>query len=102
MENLLVLTTILNDIDVNKLYIKNKNKNKNKNKRNEWRRRSSWFLWYWGSLKDLSHHLAFMDLKKACNLVPIYNGINENSLYWGIRGKCYNFIENLFLSSKAM
>ena len=45
-------------------------------------------------------YLAFLDLKKAYDSVPIYNILTK--LYClGIRGKCYQFIENLYLTSKA-
>jgi len=45
-------------------------------------------------------YLAFLDLKKAYDSVPIYNVLMKIH-HLGIRGKCYNFIENLYLSSKA-
>ena len=45
-------------------------------------------------------YLAFLDLKKAYDSVPIGNILNK--LYrLGIRGKCFQFIKNLYLSSKA-
>jgi len=45
-------------------------------------------------------YLAFLDLKKAYDSVPIGNILCKiNRL--GIRGKCYNFIYNLYFSSKA-
>jgi len=45
-------------------------------------------------------YLAFLDLKKAYDSVPIYNILNKLECL-GIRGKCYNFLKNLYLSSKA-
>jgi len=45
-------------------------------------------------------YLAFLDLKKAYDSVPIYNVLMKIH-HLGIRGKCYNFIENLYLPSKA-
>ena len=45
-------------------------------------------------------YLAFLDLKKAYDSVSIYNVLMKIH-HLGIRGKCYNFIENLYLSSKA-
>jgi len=45
-------------------------------------------------------YLAFLDLKKAYDSVPIYNVLIKIH-HLGIRGKCYNFIENLYISSKA-
>jgi len=45
-------------------------------------------------------YLAFLDLKNAYDSVPIYNVLMKIH-HLGIRGKCYNFIENLYLSSKA-
>eukprot|EP00833_Pecoramyces_ruminatium_P003122 jgi/Orpsp1_1/1177154/evm.model.c7180000060391.1 len=44
--------------------------------------------------------LAFLDLKKAYDSVPIYNILSKLDCL-GIRGKCYKFIENLYLTSKA-
>jgi len=41
-----------------------------------------------------------LDLKKAYDSVPIYNVLMKIH-HLGIRGKCYNFIENLYLSSKV-
>ena len=41
-----------------------------------------------------------MDLKKAYDSVPIYNILNKLDCL-GIRGKCYKFLENLYLTSKA-
>ena len=45
-------------------------------------------------------YLAFLDLKKAYDSVPIYNILTKLKCL-GIRGKCYRFLENLYLSSKA-
>ena len=47
-----------------------------------------------------STYLAFLDLKKAYDSVPIYN-ILTKLFRLGIRGKSYKFLENLYLSSKA-
>ena len=45
-------------------------------------------------------YLAFLDLKKAYDSVPIGNILCK--IYrLGIRGKCFQFIKNLYLSSKA-
>ena len=45
-------------------------------------------------------YLAFLDLKKAFDSVPIFNILTK--LYnLGIRGKCHLFLKNLYLSSKA-
>jgi len=46
-------------------------------------------------------YLAFLDLKKAYDSVPIYNVLMKIH-HLGIRGKCYSFIENLNLSSKGL
>ena len=44
--------------------------------------------------------LPFLTLKKAYDSVPIYNILTKlNNL--GIRGKCLQFITNLYLTSKA-
>jgi len=44
--------------------------------------------------------LAFLDLKKAYDSVPIYNILTK--LYnIGIRGNCFEFLKNLYLTSKA-
>jgi len=50
--------------------------------------------------KGKKTYLAFLDLKKAYDSVPIYN-ILTKIVNIGIRGKCYKFIKNLYLSSKA-
>jgi len=42
----------------------------------------------------------FLDFKKAYDSVPIYNVLMKIH-HLGIRGMCYKFIENLYLSSKA-
>jgi cytochrome c oxidase assembly protein Cox11 len=39
--------------------------------------------------------LLFLDLKKAYDSVPIYNVLMKIH-HIGIRGKCYNSIENLY------
>ena len=45
-------------------------------------------------------YLAFLDLKKAYDSVPIFNILTK--LYKiGIRGKCFQFLKNLYLTSKA-
>ena len=45
-------------------------------------------------------YLAFLDLKKAYDSVPIYNILTK--LYnMGIRGNTYTFLTNLYLTSKA-
>ena len=45
-------------------------------------------------------YLAFLDLKKAYDSVPIYNILTK--LYnIGIRDKCLQFLKNLYLTSKA-
>ena len=45
-------------------------------------------------------YLAFLDLQKAYDSVPIYNILTK--LYkLGIRGNCHQFLTNLYLSSKA-
>lgn len=50
--------------------------------------------------KGKSTYLAFLDLKKAYDSVPIFNILSKiESL--GIRGKCFRFIKNLYLTSKA-
>ena len=45
-------------------------------------------------------YLAFLDLKKAYDSVPIYNILTKLKCL-GIRGKSYQFLENLYLTSKA-
>ena len=50
--------------------------------------------------KDKFTFLAFLDLKKAYDSVPIYNILTKLN-YLGIRGKCLQFITNLYLTSKA-
>ena len=45
-------------------------------------------------------YLAFLDLKKAYDSVPIGNILHKIDCL-GIRGKCFQFIKNLYLSSKA-
>ena len=45
-------------------------------------------------------YLAFLDLKKAYDSVPIGNILYKLDAL-GIRGKCYQFIKNLYLTSKA-
>jgi len=42
-------------------------------------------------------YLAFLDLKKVYDSVPIGNILYKLDAL-GIRGKCYQFIENLYLS----
>jgi len=45
-------------------------------------------------------YLAFLDLKKAYDSVPIFNILTK--LYnIGIRGNCLQFLKNLYLTSKA-
>ncbi len=45
-------------------------------------------------------YIAFLDLKKAYDSVPIFNILTK--LYnLGIRGKCFEFLSNLYLTSKA-
>jgi len=45
-------------------------------------------------------YLAFLDVKKAYNSVPIFNILTK--LYnLGIRGKCHLFLRNLYLSCKV-
>ncbi len=45
-------------------------------------------------------YVAFLDLKKAYDSVPIFNILTK--LYnLGIRGKCFDFLSNLYLTSKA-
>ena len=49
---------------------------------------------------DKFTYLAFLDLKKAYDSVPIFNILTK--LYnLGIRGKCLNFLTNLYVTSKA-
>jgi hypothetical protein len=45
-------------------------------------------------------YFAFLGLKKAYDLVPIFN-ILTKFYNLGIRGKCHLFLKNLYLSSKA-
>ncbi len=45
-------------------------------------------------------YLAFLDLKKAYDSVPIGNILHKIDCL-GIRGKCFQFIKNLYLTSKA-
>ena len=45
-------------------------------------------------------YVAFLDLKKAYDSVPIYN-ILTKLFHFGIRGKSFDFLSNLYLSSKA-
>ena len=45
-------------------------------------------------------YLAFLDLKKAYDSVPIFN-ILTKLYHMGLRGKCFDFISNHYLSSKA-
>jgi len=45
-------------------------------------------------------YLAFLDLKKAYDSVPIGNILYKLDAL-GIRGKCYQFIKNLYLTSKV-
>jgi len=45
-------------------------------------------------------YLAFLDLKKAYDSVPICNILYKLDAL-DIRGKCYQFINNLYLTSKA-
>jgi len=45
-------------------------------------------------------YLAFLDLKKVYDSVPIGNILYKLDAL-GIRGKCYQFIKNLYLTSKA-
>ena len=45
-------------------------------------------------------YVAFLDLKKAYDSVPIFNILTK--IYnLGIRGKCFDFLSNLYLTSKA-
>jgi len=45
-------------------------------------------------------YVAFLDIKKAYDSVPIYNILTK--LYkLGIRGKCFDFLSNLYMYSKA-
>jgi len=51
--------------------------------------------------KNKDTYLAFfLDLRKAYDSVPTYNVLMRIH-HFGIRGKYYKFIENLYLSSKA-
>jgi len=43
----------------------------------------------------------FLDLKKAYDSIPIYIIILMKIHHFGIRGRGYKYIENLYLSSKA-
>jgi len=46
-------------------------------------------------------YLAFLDLKKAYDSVPIFNILTK--LYHdGVRDKCFDFLCNLYTSSKAL
>ena len=45
-------------------------------------------------------YLAFLDLKKTYDSVPIGNILYKLDAL-GIRDKCYQFIKNLYLTSKA-
>jgi len=46
-------------------------------------------------------YVAFLDLKKAYDSVPIFNILTK--LYHnGVRGKCFDFLCNLYTSSKAL
>jgi len=45
-------------------------------------------------------NIAFLDLKTAYDSVPIFN-ILTKLYHLGIRGKCFDFLSNLYLSSKA-
>ena len=45
-------------------------------------------------------YLAFLDLKKAYDSVPIFN-ILTKLYHYGVRGKCFDFLCNLYTSSKA-
>jgi len=51
-------------------------------------------------LNNQETYLAFLDLKKAYDSVPIGNIIHKIDCL-GIRGKSLKFIENLYLTSKA-
>ena len=51
-------------------------------------------------LKNEVTYLAFLDLKKAYDSVPIFNILTKLKCL-GIRGKSYQFLENLYLTSKA-
>ena len=51
-------------------------------------------------IKGKFTYLAFLDLKKAYDSVPIYN-ILTKLFNIGIRDKCLQFIKNLYLTSKA-
>jgi len=45
-------------------------------------------------------YIAFLDLEKAYDSVPIFNILTK--LYnFGIRGKCFEFLSNLYFTSKA-
>ena len=51
-------------------------------------------------IKGKFTYLAFLDLKKAYDSVPIFNILTK--LYKiGIRGNCFRFLKNLYLTSKA-
>jgi len=51
-------------------------------------------------IKGKFTYLAFLDLKKAYDSVPIFNILTK--LYnIGVRGQCFQFIKNLYLTSKA-
>jgi len=45
-------------------------------------------------------YLAFLDLKKAYDSVPIFN-ILTKLYHYGVRGKCFDFLCNLYTSFKA-
>jgi len=45
-------------------------------------------------------YLAFLDLKKAYDSVPIFN-ILTKLYHYGVRGRCFDFLCNLYTSSKA-
>ena len=48
----------------------------------------------------IKKNLAFLDLKKAYESVPIGNILYKLDAL-GIRGKCFQFIKNIYLISKA-
>ena len=51
-------------------------------------------------LENKETYLAFLDIKKAYDSVPIGDILHKIDCL-GIRGRCFQFIKNLYLSSKA-
>jgi len=45
-------------------------------------------------------YLVFLDLKKANDSLPVFN-ILTKLYHYGVRGKCFNFLCNLYTSTKA-